>query len=422
MGRLVRRQSAASAAPGSVMPAIRRAAGRLRAGRGIAVASAVAIVGVGGIGVGTQLLPGGSSSQAAVARSRAIPRPVLQDPASGAAPQGVAAAQAAGASGSDSAATQARYFGRIILPDLLIVAPQGLSQADVARLRKVAGVRNMITFDGAQITVGGRSVSAIGVDPATFRSWVPLRTASDQPFWTALNRGQFVAAASVTQRLGLKRGAKYQLWGVNARMLTFGSGARLGLNGVDLLVNEATSRQLGLVHQVAALISAPGANLTRLTKAVTAILGPTARMESLRSQQLPVTGGGSGRPTTYLQLFKDSAARYCPGLSWTVLAAIGQIESADGANEGPSTAGALGPMQFEPSTWARWGTDGFGETGPPDIMNPYDAVPSAARLLCADGAASGGQSLYNAIFDYNHADWYVHEVLGLAAEYAADYH
>ena len=55
-------------------------------------------------------------------------------------------------------------------------------------------------------------------------------------------------------------------------------------------------------------------------------------------------------------------------------------------------------------------------------MNPFDAVPSAAKMLCADGAASGGQSLYNAIFDYNHADWYVHEVLGLAAEYAADYH
>jgi membrane-bound lytic murein transglycosylase B len=54
-------------------------------------------------------------------------------------------------------------------------------------------------------------------------------------------------------------------------------------------------------------------------------------------------------------------------------------------------------------------------------MNPYDAVPSAARLLCADGAASGGQSLYNAIFDYNHADWYVNEVLALAAKYAQNY-
>ena len=109
-------------------------------------------------------------------------------------------------------------------------------------------------------------------------------------------------------------------------------------------------------------------------------------------------------------------------MSWTVLAAIGQIESGDGRNVGPSTAGALGPMQFLPSTWATWGIDGFGETGTPDIMNPFDAVPSAARYLCAAGASSGTQAgLRQAIFGYNHADWYVNEVLGLAAQYAANY-
>ena len=37
-------------------------------------------------------------------------------------------------------------------------------------------------------------------------------------------------------------------------------------------------------------------------------------------------------------------------------------------------------------------------------------------------SARGGQSLYHAVFDYNHADWYVREVLGLAARYAAEYH
>jgi membrane-bound lytic murein transglycosylase B len=79
-------------------------------------------------------------------------------------------------------------------------------------------------------------------------------------------------------------------------------------------------------------------------------------------------------------------------------------------------------MQFLPSTWAAWGIDGFGQTGQPDVMNPYDAVPSAARLLCADGAAAGGSALRAAIFDYNHATWYVNEVLALAAAYAADYH
>jgi hypothetical protein len=162
--------------------------------------------------------------------------------------------------------------------------------------------------------------------------------------------------------------------------------------------------------------------MATLTSKVSAVLGPSARTEVLRSQ-LPVTSvpRGGGKPTSYLQLFKASAALYCPGLSWTVLAAIGQIESADGTNVGPSIAGALGPMQFLPSTWAVWGIDGFGETGKPDVMNPYDAVPSAARLLCADGAAAGGQSLRNAIFDYNHANWYVNEVLALAGEYAADY-
>jgi Transglycosylase SLT domain len=313
-------------------------------------------------------------------------------------------------------------FGRIILPDLLIVAPSGLTQHQVARLGAITGVRNMITFDGAQITAGGQSVSAIGVNPSTFRSWVPVRTASNQAVWTALGRGEFVAAASVGHRLNLRSGSSYPLSGAVSENVGFGGAARIALNGVDLLVNQTMSRKLGLVHKVAALISAPGVSMTTLTGAVSAILGPSGRLESLRGQQLPVTGAPAGQvPSTYLELFRESAARYCPGLSWTVLAAIGQIESADGTNAGPSSAGALGPMQFLPSTWAIWGTDGFGQKGPPDVTNPYDAVPSAARLLCADGAAGGGHQLYQAIFDYNHADWYVREVLGLAARYAVEY-
>jgi hypothetical protein len=178
------------------------------------------------------------------------------------------------------------------------------------------------------------------------------------------------------------------------------------------------------VHEVAALISAPGIGLATLMSKVKQVLGPSGEIVSLRQQPqpLPVTGPASSQPpSSYLQLFQDSAADYCPGLSWTVLAAIGQIESADGTNNGPSSAGALGPMQFLPSTWALWGIDAFGQTGTPDIMNPYDAVASAARMLCADGAASGGAGLSAAIFDYNHATWYVNEVLALAAEYAQDY-
>jgi hypothetical protein len=337
--------------------------------------------------------------------------------ASALSPHGAPAATGATARARDNSA-----FRRIILPDLLVVAPAGLTSAEITKLGKMAHVRNMIVFDGAEITAGGRRASVIGVNPAQFRSWVPLRTASDQAMWATLARGGFVAAPAAAARLGLHAGRSYELAGATRQPVTFGAVAPLGVAGVDLVVGSATSRQLGLVHRVAALISAPGAGLTALTARVRAILGPTAKIVSLRQLQLPVaTVTGNQLPSTYLELFKASAARYCPGLSWTVLAAIGQIESADGANVGPSTAGALGPMQFLPSTWKVWGTDGFGQTGPPDIMNPYDAVPAAARLLCADGAAVGGRALASAIFDYNHASWYVSEVLALAVQYAAEY-
>jgi hypothetical protein len=276
-------------------------------------------------------------------------------------------------------------------------------------------------------------VSVIGVNPSTFRSWVPLRTASDQTFWTALANGQFVASPAARSALKLVPGTSYQLTGKARLTLTFGASASLGIGEVDMLVNTQVSRQLGLVHSVAALISAPALSIKALTADVDKVVGPTARTASLRQQELPAASPtvtptqpttvptAAGLPSSYLQLFQESAADYCPGLSWTVLAAIGQIESGDGSNDGPSPAGALGPMQFLPSTWAIWGIVAFGQTGAPNIMNPYDAVPSAARLLCADGAAAGGDSLANAIFDYNHATWYVADVLALAAQYAENY-
>ena len=138
------------------------------------------------------------------------------------------------------------------------------------------------------------------------------------------------------------------------------------------------------------------------------------------ASKLPVTANvpTTSVPSSLLTLYKASAEGYCPGMSWTVLAAINEIESGDGANEGPSSAGAQGPMQFLPSTWAEWGITAFGQPSPPNILDPLDAVPSAARLLCAAGAGGALRTLSQAIFAYNHATWYVAEALALASEYA----
>jgi len=266
-------------------------------------------------------------------------------------------------------------------------------------------------------------VNVLGVNPGQFRSWTPLATATNQRLWTAVGQGRFVASDKLAGRRNLHPGTKYLITGARQERLAFGGSASLGISGIDALVSNQASAQLGLVPGVLALVSAPGAGMSRLLKAVRAITGRSATLVSLRpaQQRLPVdASAGGSRPSTYLQLFRASAARYCPGMSWTVLAAIGQIESGDGANMGPSSAGALGPMQFLPSTWREWGITAFGESGTPDIMDPFDAVPAAARLLCAAGAGSPS-GLRGAIFAYNHATWYVNEVLALAQQYARDY-
>jgi hypothetical protein len=335
------------------------------------------------------------------------------------APTGVTSTGAA-SGGSSAGATTSGSFRKIISPDLLVIEPSGLSARQLAKLAAAAGVRQVVSADGAALKLSGHKVNVLGVNPEQFRSWTPLATATDQRLWTALGQGRFVTSPTLAGQRKLHPGTAYRITGARQEKLTFGGSATLGISGIDALVSTKASAQLGLVPGVLALISAPGTGMARLTKAVRRITGQSATLISLRpaQQMLPVDHTpGSGRPSTYLQLFQASAARYCPGLSWTVLAAIGQIESGDGSNMGPSSAGALGPMQFLPSTWQEWGITGFGETGSPNIMDPFDAVPAAARLLCAAGAGSAS-GLRGAIFAYNHATWYVNEVLALAQEYA----
>jgi len=348
-----------------------------------------------------------SSRPPRAAAELAVPAPPGGGPASG-----LAGLQKAGKSAG---------FRRIILPDLAVIEPHGLSVTQVAALGKLRGVSDVLAIDGASIKAGGQQVNVIGVNPQQFRSWTPLATASDQQLWADLADGAFVASGDAGHQLRLHPGDRYQLAGASSLTLPYAGAATFGIAGVDLVVDAAASSTLGLIHNVAALVSAPGVAMTTLKGEVRHLLGRGGSVVSLREPQLPVdTATSPGKPSNYIELFRESAGRYCPGMSWTVLAAIGQIESGDGTNVGPSSAGAVGPMQFLPSTWAEWGITAFGEPGPPNVMDPYDAVPSAARYLCAAGASTPA-GLPGAIFAYNHASWYVAEVLALAREYARLY-
>jgi cell wall-associated NlpC family hydrolase len=127
-------------------------------------------------------------------------------------------------------------------------------------------------------------------------------------------------------------------------------------------------------------------------------------------------------PPSYLVLYLD-AAQTCPGLPWGVLAGIGTVESDNGRSDTPGVrsganfAGAEGPMQFEPSTFAKYAVDADPST-PLSVYDPADAIYTAAAMLCANGAASGTQAgISQAVFAYNHSQTYVASVLAWAARY-----
>ena len=161
----------------------------------------------------------------------------------------------------------------------------------------------------------------------------------------------------------------------------------------------------GLVGLVVVLAGAAGAAIASLLGGADSAASPGAMAEI---------------PPAMLVLYQE-AATTCPGLPWAVLAAIGTVESDNdqsslpGVHSGANYAGAEGPMQFEPATFAEYDEPvPPGGAVPPSPYDPVDAVYAAARDLCANGAAAGAD-LSAAVFAYNHSAAYVAEVLDLAA-------
>ncbi|PJJ04206.1 cell wall-associated NlpC family hydrolase [Streptomyces sp. 2333.5] len=140
---------------------------------------------------------------------------------------------------------------------------------------------------------------------------------------------------------------------------------------------------------------------------------------NISAQSSPSTHALNDIPPRILALYQRAAPE-CPGLTWTTLAAIGKIETNHARHPTMvSSAGAVGPMQFLPSTFTAYARPvPPGGKKPPTPWDPVDAVYAAARLLCAHGAKDG-KNLGAAIFAYNHSHAYVSHVLNVANAYAA---
>jgi soluble lytic murein transglycosylase-like protein len=125
----------------------------------------------------------------------------------------------------------------------------------------------------------------------------------------------------------------------------------------------------------------------------------------------------TGVPPVLIPIYQRASDQYGLGPQGpAVLAGINAVETGFGQNLGPSSAGAIGWMQFMPSSWETYGVDANGD-GVKDPNNPEDAIFAAASYLSIAGMPA---DTYGAIFAYNHADWYVEEVLANAGCYAQE--
>jgi hypothetical protein len=145
------------------------------------------------------------------------------------------------------------------------------------------------------------------------------------------------------------------------------------------------------------------------------------------SRPVNVTGAPLDLPSVYFHAYRAAAERFELGPEgWSFLAAIGKVESdhgrstASGVRSGQNAHGCCaGPMQIHngfgsgAATWGAFKVDGDHD-GRADIYDIDDAAATAARYLQVSGAPAAWR---DAVFAYNHAEWYVDDVVRLAAEY-----
>ena len=209
-------------------------------------------------------------------------------------------------------------------------------------------------------------------------------------------------------------------------------------------------------------VADPGASVDttparRANDTAAVVISPTRRVDPRWAAR---TAALTGIPVRAVLAYGSATLtldRQQPGchIAWNTLAGIGAVESAHGTHSGarllasgttvPAIRGpalngkgvgtirdsdngswdgdrawdrAVGPMQFIPGTWRRWGTDGSGD-GVADPNQIDDAALTAARYLCASGSMASGDGWRAAILSYNHSDAYVNNVAAMANRYAA---
>jgi membrane-bound lytic murein transglycosylase B len=263
----------------------------------------------------------------------------------------------------------------------------------------VRGTRASLALAAAALAAGSVSACTDQTDP-------PRRQAGDQASPTPEERLEVPAEPRSVRGPVRPRTARQA-----ARLLVAAEAAVADpATGAQELVRAARTQQLVYrelgAHRAwdATVLAGVPAPLRGVVRDNVASRREFRAMHSVLSDELPAWRIVPPAPAEeLLRFYRRGEQAY--GIGWEYLAAINLVETAMGRIRGTSVAGAQGPMQFLPSTWARWGRG--------DISDPADSILAAARYLAHDGGARPGR-LDEALFRYNNSTRYVRGVTLLA--------
>jgi hypothetical protein len=167
-------------------------------------------------------------------------------------------------------------------PDVLVKLPAPLPPEQVQQLGPEG---RTVAFRAGTIVVGDREVSALGVDPSTFRAFAAQGTAEADAVWQAVARGEVIASHAFGNEVGLELGGDLAVapaGGAEPMTMRLGALATMGVPGSEIVVDEATGERLGLQPATAALVAAPeGMDPVVLAEEVRKVAGEGAQVDLL---------------------------------------------------------------------------------------------------------------------------------------------
>ncbi|WP_310742147.1 NlpC/P60 family protein [Microbispora sp. H13382] len=226
-------------------------------------------------------------------------------------------------------------LGRLVRPHLFVVANRPLPPEVVEKVRRVKGVTAAEVTGAADVSVDGKRVPTMGVDPSTFRSYTPKVTASSDELWRNIAAGDMAVSFELGNDGGVQLGSQVQS---GARRLRIGAYATVGMGSIAAIVSKGTAAALGIPDGNALVVSAPKVDSRKLRLRLLKILPKGSQVATIN----PVVVTPKGQ-TVWPQTAFMSAEQ----LRVALTAAVGKLGR-------PYVWGAEGPDSFDCSGLVQW--------------------------------------------------------------------